>query len=148
MTERTKALFKVEGVLLMFIVVMLSMIWLTSCTTTKYVEVEKVRTDTLIETKLMYDSIHIHDSVHVKEKGDSVWVERWHTKYIEKVLTDTIYQATHDTIPKPYPVTKEVPAQLSWWQKTRLYIANILLMLIGFYLLYLFILKKRVFHIY
>ncbi len=147
MTEETKALFKVEGMLLMVIVVMLTMIWLTSCTTTKYVEVEKVRTDTLIETKLMYDSIHIHDSILVKEKGDSVWVERWHTKYMEKVFTDTIYQAKHDTIPKPYPVTKEVPAQLSWWQKTRLYIANILLMLIGLYLLYLFILKKkRIFH--
>lgn len=146
MTERTKALFKVEGMLLMVIVVMLTMIWLTSCTTTKYVEVEKVRTDTLIETKLMYDSIHIHDSVHVKEKGDTVWVERWHTKYKEKVLTDTIYQATHDTIPKPYPVTKEVPAQLSWWQKTRLYIANALLIAIVIYLLYYFIFKRRTFH--
>ena len=35
--------------------------------------------------------------------------------------------SVHDTIPKPYPVIKEVPAELTWWQQTRLHIANILL---------------------
>lgn len=146
MTEKTKAFLKIESVLVGIIIVCACLLLFCSCITTKYVEVEKIRTDTLIETKLMYDSIHIHDSVHVKEKGDSVWEERWHTEYIEKLLTDTIYQTTHDTIPKPYQVTKEVPAQLSWWQKTRLYIANALLIAIVIYLLYYFIFKRRTFH--
>jgi hypothetical protein len=38
----------------------------------------------------------------------------------------------HDSIPVPFPVEviKEVPAQLTWWQQTRLHLANILLYLI------------------
>jgi hypothetical protein len=146
MTEKTKAFLKIESVLVGIIIVCACLLLFCSCRTTEYIEVEKIRTDTLIETLLMYDSIHIHDSIHIKEKGDSVWEERWHTKYIEKILMDTIYQATHDTIPKPYPVTKEVPAQLSNWQKTRLYIANALLIAIVIYLLYYFIFKRRTFH--
>lgn len=146
MTEKTKAFLKIESVLVCIIIVCACLLLFCSCNTTRYVEVEKVRTDTLFETILMYDSIHVHDSVHVKEKGDSVWEERWHTKYIEKVLMDTIYQSTHDTIPKPYPVTLEVPTQLSWWQNTRLYIANALLIAIVIYLLYYFIFKRRIFH--
>ena len=35
--------------------------------------------------------------------------------------------SVNDSIPKPYPVEviKEVPAELSWWQKLRLWIGNI-----------------------
>jgi hypothetical protein len=38
-----------------------------------------------------------------------------------------------DSIPVPYPVevTKEVPAQLSWWQQARLHMANIVLYLLA-----------------
>ena len=37
-----------------------------------------------------------------------------------------------DSIPKPYPVEviKEVPAELSWWQKARLWLGNICLLAI------------------
>ena len=37
-----------------------------------------------------------------------------------------------DSIPVPYPVEviKEVPAKLTWWQQTRLHLANILLYLL------------------
>jgi hypothetical protein len=41
--------------------------------------------------------------------------------------------ATHDTIPQPYEVVKEVPAELSWWQRVRLWLGNaVMLALIGF----------------
>ena len=92
-----------------------------SCTTTEYVTVEKVKHDTTYVSKLQRDSIWLHDSIYVKEwmKGDTVYrdVDRWHTKYIEKQVHDTLYQATHDTIPQPYPVIKEVEKQLSKRQK-------------------------------
>ena len=54
-------------------------------------------------------------------------IEKWHTKYVEKQVHDTLYIAKTDSVPAPYPVIKEVPAELSWWQQTRLHIANILL---------------------
>ena len=90
---------------------------LGSCTTTEYVTVEKIKHDTTYVSKLQRDSIWLHDSIYVKEwmKGDTVYrdVDRWHTKYIESIKHDTLYKATHDTIPQPYPVIKEVEKQLS-----------------------------------
>ena len=89
---------------------------LSSCTTTKVVTVEKVKTDTTYITKHQKDSVWLHDSIHVTEKGDTVRIERWHTKYIEKQVHDTLYRAKVDSIPVPYEVIKEVPAKLSKMQ--------------------------------
>ena len=108
--------------------VIVSVLLLTSCTTTKVVEVEKVRTDTTYITKWQRDSVWLHDSIRVREKGDSVWVERWHTKFVEREVHDTLYQAKTDSIPVPYEVIKEVPASLSWWQRVRLWLGNIVLL--------------------
>ena len=108
--------------------VIVSVLLLTSCTTTKVVEVERVRTDTTYITKWQRDSVWLHDSIRVREKGDSVWVERWHTKFVEREVHDTLYQAKTDSIPVPYEVIKEVPAELSWWQRVRLWLGNIVLL--------------------
>ena len=99
----------------------------TSCKSVEYVPVIEHHTDTLIQTKVQYDSIYINDSTVITEKGDTVKIEKWHTKYVEKQVHDTLYISKNDTVPQPYPVIKEVPAELSWWQQTRLHIANILL---------------------
>lgn len=122
---------KVSAWLFVGALIGLIVVFFTSCTTEKIVTVEKVRTDTTTVTKWQRDSVWLHDSVFVKEKGDSVLVEKWHTKYIEKVSLDTLYRATHDTIPQPYPVEKEVPAKLSWWQSLRIWIGNIFLLLLA-----------------
>lgn len=83
-----------------------------SCRSVKYVPVETIRTDTTYITKEQRDSIHIHDSIYVHEhqKGDTVFVEVEKIKriYIDKSTHDTTYVATHDSIPVPYPVEKEL----------------------------------------
>ena len=81
----------------------------TSCTTTQYIPVIEHHTDTLIQTKVQHDSIYINDSTVITEKGDTVRIEKWHTKYIEKQVHDTTYISKTDTVPQPYPVVKEVP---------------------------------------
>ena len=101
--------------------------WLTSCTTTRVVTVERVKNDTTYITKQQRDSIWLHDSIHVSDKGDTISIERWHTKYIEREIHDTLYRAKNDSVPVPYEVIKEVPAELSWWQIARIHLANILL---------------------
>jgi hypothetical protein len=113
--------------IVIWLAILLLIALLTNCTTTKYVEVEKVRTDTTYIVKWQKDSVWLHDSIHVKEKGDTVMIERWHTQWRDRFRVDTIYQATHDTIPQPYPVEviKEVEKELSWWQRLRLWIGNI-----------------------
>lgn len=89
---------------------------LASCKTTErveYVPVETVKTeyrDRLVET---YDSIHVHDSVFLAVKGDTVYKYKQQLIYKNKFVHDTVYVGIRDSIPVPYPVEKE----LSVWDK-------------------------------
>lgn len=104
---------------------------LGSCSTTKYVPVVECHTDTLLLSRNIRDSIYLHDSIRVSEKGDTIRIEKWHTRYVERTSHDTIYQARHDSVPAPFPVEKKVPAELTWWQQARLHLANIVLYLLA-----------------
>lgn len=84
-----------------------------SCRTVKYVPVETVKVDTTYINKLQRDSIYMLDSVYVKEKGDTVLIEKYKYLYRDKLVRDTLYMAKTDSIQVPYPVEKE----LSQWQK-------------------------------
>ena len=86
---------------------------LFGCTTTKYVPVIEHRTDPVRITQQQRDSIYLHDSIRVSEKGDTVTIDRWHTKYIERTSHDTIYQSKTDSIPVPYKVTEYVERKRS-----------------------------------
>ena len=119
--------------------ILVTILALSSCKTTEVVTVEKVKSDTTYITKVQRDSIWQHDSVYVKEKGDSVLIERWHTKYIEKEVHDTTYVAKHDSVPVPYHVTKYVEKQLSWWQKTLMYAGGIF----GLFIIVILYMKLR-----
>lgn len=85
---------------------------LMGCVSTRYVPVETVRTEyiTKSDTFIKHDSIMHKDSVFVHQKGDTVWLEKWHTRYIERlqkqIVTDTMIQC--DTIRVPYPVEKKL----------------------------------------
>ena len=130
------------GFVVMFIIALAICAMFSSCTTTKYVTVPEYHTDTLIVTQHQRDSIHVHDSIHVTERGDTVRIETWHIKDVEREVHDTLYQSKTDSIPDPVPVIQEVPAQLTWWQEARLHIANILLYLLGLLAAYWLIKKK------
>ena len=109
---------------------------MSSCTTTQYIPVPEYHTDTLIQTKVVHDSIYINDSTVITEKGDTVTIEKWHTKYVEKQIHDTTYVSKTDTVAKPYPVVKEVEKDLHWWQKM-LMICGTVFFLSLLYILYL-----------
>ena len=92
------------------IVVVVSLLLLTGCRTQyvsvpEYHYVDKVRTDTFVQR----DSIHHHDSVMVRVKGDTVYMERWSVKYRdrwrEKAVHDTVIKT--DSIRVPYPVERQ-----------------------------------------
>ena len=101
----------------------------SSCTTTKYVELPVVHNDTVWQNHTLHDSIWVHDSTYVYEKGDTFLMEKWHTKYVLKEVHDTTYISKTDSVPAPYPVevTKEVPAELTWWQQTKMYVGAIVI---------------------
>ena len=100
--------------LILMVMIALSM---CSCTKTEYITVEKVRTDTTYITKQQRDSIWLHDSIHIRERGDTMLIERWHTKYVESIRHDTCYLSRVDCVPVPYPVIREVEKELSKTQK-------------------------------
>ena len=104
------------GMIFAIVVIIMMM---CSCKTIEYVPVieKEVHHDSIYFTKVQRDSVWLHDSISVKEKGDTIRIEKWHTKYIEREVHDTIYQAKRDSIPVPYEVIKEVPAKLSKTQK-------------------------------
>lgn len=113
------------------LVILVALLLVGCKTKEKVVTVEKVRNDTTYITKHQRDSVWLHDSIHVTEKGDTIRIERWHTKYIEKATHDTLYQHKTDSVPVPYPVEKLVERELTWWQQTRMHLGEALLALAG-----------------
>lgn len=95
---------------------------LTSCKHTEYVTVDRLRTDTLYQTKVERDSIVWRDSIFVHEfaKGETIHVEttRWLTRYRDRLRTDTVYRSKVDSVMKE--VVREVPAKLTRWQRFRI----------------------------
>ena len=122
---------------------------LSGCTTTKYVPITEQHTEHHWHT----DSVKERDSVHTENttiirEVDSAAMAKYGIQMqanqrawlvlqreMEQRLRELEHMtATHDTIrdsiPYPVEVIKEVPAKLTWWQQTRLHLANILLYLL------------------
>jgi hypothetical protein len=93
---------------------------MVSCKTREVVVTEH-HTDTLRLVQHHRDSIYLHDSTFVREyiQGDTVRIitEMWHTKYRDRLKTDTIYRSRTDSVPVPYPVVKEVKKPLTMIEK-------------------------------
>ena len=127
--ERMKAgCLQLAGIVGAIIVALLICALFGSCTTTQYVPVPEYHTDTVRVSHNTRDSIYVHDSTYIKEAGDTVRIERWHTKYIEKQVHDTIYQSRTDSVPKPYPFVKVVERELTTNQKGLMILGAVALM--------------------
>jgi hypothetical protein len=129
--------------------VIVSVLLLTSCTTTKYVPVVQTNTEHHWHT----DSVKEKDSTyHEKtttimqldsaamakygirlQKAERAWLVKTEElqRQIERLeAMSQSKDSVHDSIPVPYPVEtiKEVPASLSWWKRVRLWLGNIVLL--------------------
>lgn len=87
-----------------------------SCRSVKYVPVETVRTNTEYRDHWLRDSIHVRDSVFMFIKGDTIFNERFHAVYKDRLVKDTTYINKTDTIRIPYPVDR----QLSRWESIKM----------------------------
>lgn len=103
---------------------------LCGCKSIEYVPVvqKETHTDSIYLTKVQRDSIWLHDSIRVEARNDTVRVDRWHTKYVERLLHDTLYLSKRDSIPVPYEVVKEVPAKVSKMERTFMWLGILSLM--------------------
>ena len=98
---------------------------LYSCKSIKYVPVETTKTE--YRDKIFRDSVTRYDSVYMKEKGDTLILERYRYLYKNSIIRDTTI--IRDTIQVPYPVEviKQVKAPLSGWQNFQVWCGRIAL---------------------
>lgn len=91
-------------------------ICLSSCRTQQPIVAVERHDSTRIEDRnhshYERDKEYIHDSVYIREKGDTVWMERWHDRIIERNVADTIHDSikveVHDSVPYPVEVPKYI----------------------------------------
>lgn len=86
----------------------------SSCTTTKYIPVEKIVTKDSIVIQKEYDSIEIKVKEYVG--GDTIYRDSIVFRYV--LRCDTIYSHSRDSIPYPVEVVKEVERSLNKYEET------------------------------
>ena len=130
------------------IIALLIALFFGSCRSVRVIEKEVIKTDTVLTTKIQIDSIYVNDSIYIREliQGDTVKIttDRWHTRWRDRILYDSIYIAQRDTV----RVTdiKEVPRKLSGWQWFQIWagrLALIAIMVAAGVVIY----KKRLFRL-
>lgn len=132
-----------------FIVIVVLCALLGSCTTTKYVPVTETHTEHHWHT----DSVKERDSVHTENttiirEVDSAAMAKYGIQMqanqrawlvLQREMENRLRELEHksaqrdtvrDSVPVPFPVEVKVPAELTWWQQTRLHLANIMLYLL------------------
>ena len=123
------------------IFVVLLLCFCSSCRTPQYIPVETIKTE--YRDKIVRDSIFRYDSIHVKEKGDTLILERYRYFYKDKIIRDSIF--VNDTIRVPYPVevVKEIKAPLSGWQNFQVWCGRISLVVMLLTIVYFALKLKR-----
>ena len=115
-----------------------TLLMLISCkTVTKTVEVpvETIKKEYIYNTRI--DSVYLKDSIDRYQRGDTLYIDRWHTKYKYINKVDTIIKM--DSIPKIVSIEKKVEVNhIYWWQKTLMWLGGIMTMLLAGFITYKF----------
>lgn len=119
---------------LVFIVI--AILLFSACKTiTKTIEVpveipvEVVKKEYICDTKI--DSVYIRDSIDRWQKGDTLFITKYSTKYKYLNRVDTILKV--DTIPKIISTTIEKKVEVNhiyWYQKTLMWLGGIAVILL------------------
>ncbi len=101
---------------LLYIILLMLAICLTSCRSIKSVPVETVKTEYKTRDSIRFDSIYEHDSIFLFVKGDTVYKEKYRYKYRYLTINKTDTVMLTDSVQIPYPVEK----QLTRWQQMKI----------------------------
>lgn len=101
---------------LLYIILLMLAICLTSCRSIKYVPVETVKTEYKTRDSIRFDSIYEHDSIFLFVKGDTIYKEKYRYKYRYLTINKTDTVMLTDSVQIPYPVEK----QLTRWQQMKI----------------------------
>lgn len=99
------------------ILALISCICLIGCKSIQYVPVENTVVKTEYKNSVSYDSIYFTDSIYIREKNDTVYIEniKYRYKYVSNVDTIVKNDTITNTIIQEVEVIKEVN-KLKWWQ--------------------------------
>ena len=101
---------------LLYIILLMLAICLTSCRSIKHVPVDTVKTEYKTRDSIRFDSIYEHDSIFLLVKGDTVYKEKYRYKYQYLTINKTDTVMLTDSVYIPYPVEK----QLTRWQQMKI----------------------------
>lgn len=107
------------------------LIWSMCSCSTQYVPVESVRYDSVFFEKICKDSIFVRDSVFIRQKGDTVFKDKFKVVYKYVLLRDTMLTVRRDSIPIPVPVEKK----RTWWEQTKIDVGGYAVAIIVIYVL-------------
>ena len=107
------------------------LIWSMCSCSTQYVPVESVRYDSVFFEKIRKDSIFVQDSVFIRQKGDTVFKDKFHVVYKYVLQRDTMLTVRRDSIPIPVPVEKK----RTWWEQTKIDVGGYAVTIIVIYVL-------------
>jgi hypothetical protein len=86
-----------------------------ACVQTKYIPVETIKTE--YKSLFQRDSIYFKDSIYIRERGDTVFVDKYRYVYRDRFLNDTTLRI--DSVSVPYPVKGdtiiEYKRDVFWW---------------------------------
>jgi len=113
----------------------------SSCKTLQYVPVETTKIE--YRDNFTRDSIFQYDSTYVKEKGDTIFLEKYKYLYRDKIVLDSVLIS--DTIRVPYPVDVviEVEKPLSGWQNFQVWCGRMALVLALLIIIYIVLKMKK-----
>ena len=90
--------------LIAFILFLLLLLLLSSCKTTSnttdIVPVHSATHDTILLSKVKYDSVYIDRWQRIERKADTVFCDRVKTEFRYRLLRDTVYKTRTDTVPQ------------------------------------------------
>lgn len=115
--------------------VLLVCVVMVGCRTLPEPVAVRVERDSIYLSRVERDSVFVRDSVTIREKGDTVYRDRWRVEYRERVLRDTAYIERNDTITN----VVEVEKALTWWERTRMAAGDVALLALVVLLIYLFL---------
>lgn len=109
--------------------VLLVCVVMVGCRTLPEPVAVRVERDSIYLRSVERDSVFVRDSVTIREKGDTVYRDRWRVEYRERVLRDTVYIGKSDTL----IITKvvEVATPLSWWKRVKMSVGGVAIAVLG-----------------
>ena len=96
------------------ILILILGIIVSCCKSTKYIEVPVDRVKIEYRNSVSIDTIYRNDSTIIREKGDTVFLEKYKYIYKVKELKDTVNITDTITVVNTVEVTKEVNKLYNW----------------------------------